>query len=206
MQLRAMLRAGAGRDMRIMFPMNANTCEFTQAKAVVARELEFLRRHGYELPCALHLGAMVEVPSLLWQLDEICAAADFLSVGSNDLTQYLFAADRDNKRVSARFDTLSPANLRALKAIVDAGERNGKPVSLCGEMGGRPLEALALAAIGYRHLSMNASAIGPVRAAMLAVDLEAARNFLMPMVDKPDQCRSIRQELQTFAENNSVPL
>jgi phosphotransferase system, enzyme I, PtsP len=206
MQLRAMLRAGAGRDMRIMFPMIASTCEFTQAKGIVARELEFLRRHGYELPAAVQLGAMVEVPSLLWQLDEICAAADFLSVGSNDLTQYLFAADRDNKRVSGRFDNLSPANLRALKAIVDAGDRNGKPVSLCGEMGGRPLEALALAAIGYRHLSMNASAIGPVRAAMLAVDLKATRDFLMPMIDRPDDCRSIRQELHTFAENNGVPL
>ncbi len=206
MQLRAMLRAGAGREMRIMFPMIASTCEFNQAKAVVAREVEFLGRHGYELPCVVRLGAMVEVPSLLWQLDEICAAADFLSVGSNDLTQYLFAADRDNKRVSARFDTLSPANLRALKAIVDAGDRNGKPVSLCGEMGGRPLEALALAAIGYRHLSMNASAIGPVRAALLTVDLEATRGFLMPMIDRPDECRSIRQELQNFAETNGVPL
>ncbi len=206
MQLRAMLRAGAGREMRIMFPMIASTCEFTQAKTIVERELEFLGRHGYELPAALHLGAMVEVPSLLWQLDEICAAADFLSVGSNDLTQYLFAADRDNKRVSSRFDTLSPANLRALKAIVDAGGRNGRPVSLCGEMGGRPLEALALAAIGYRHLSMNASAIGPVRAALLAVDLEATRDVLMPMIDKPDDCRSIRQELQNFAETNGVPL
>ena len=206
MQLRAMLRAGAGREMRIMFPMIASTCEFTQAKAVAARELEFLRRHGYELPAALRLGAMVEVPSLLWQLDEIGAAADFLSVGSNDLTQYLFAADRDNKRVAARFDTLSPANLRALKAIVDAGERNGKPVSLCGEMGGRPLEALALATIGYRSLSMTPSAIGPVRAAMLAVDLGAARDFLMPMIDRPDDCRPIRQELQAFAEKNGVPL
>ncbi len=206
MQLRAMLRAGAGREMRIMFPMIASTCEFTQAKAVAARELEFLRRHGYELPAALRLGAMVEVPSLLWQLDEIGAAADFLSVGSNDLTQYLFAADRDNKRVAARYDTLSPANLRALKAIVDAGERNGKPVSLCGEMGGRPLEALALATIGYRSLSMAPSAIGPVRAAMLAVDLGAARDFLMPMIDRPDDCRPIRQELQAFAEKNGVPL
>ena len=85
--------------MRIMFPMVANTAEYSQAKAIADRELEFLRRHGYELPTDLKLGVMVEVPSLLWQLDEICAAADFLSVGSNDLTQYLFAADRDNKRV-----------------------------------------------------------------------------------------------------------
>ena len=129
---------------------------------------------------------MVEVPSLLWQLDEISELADFLSVGSNDLTQYLFAADRDNKRVSARFDNLAPANLRALKSIVDVAARHDAPVTLCGEMGGRPLEAIALAAIGYRGLSMTPSAIGPVKAALLAIDLKAARDFLMPMIDKPD--------------------
>jgi phosphotransferase system enzyme I (PtsP) len=98
MQLRAMLRAGAGRNMRIMFPMVTTTEEFCQAKAVALREQEFLRQHGYELPTDLKLGVMVEVPALLWQLDEICAMADFLSVGSNDLTQYLFAADRVNNR------------------------------------------------------------------------------------------------------------
>ncbi len=206
MQLRAMLRAGAGRSMRIMFPMVANTSEFSQAKAICHRELEFLRRHDYELPSALELGVMVEVPSLLWQLDEICAAADFLSVGSNDLTQYLFAADRDNKRVSARFDNLAPANLRALKSIVDAAARHGSPVTLCGEMGGRPLDAIALAAIGYRGLSMTPSAIGPVKAALLAVDLAAARAFLMPMIDRPDDSISVRHELHCFAEKCGVPL
>jgi phosphotransferase system enzyme I (PtsP) len=206
MQLRAMLRAGAGRPMRIMFPMVAETSEFSQAKAICERELEFLRRHDYELPTGLELGVMVEVPSLLWQLDEICAAADFLSVGSNDLTQYLFAADRDNKRVSARFDCLAPANLRALKSIVDAAARHQTPVTLCGEMGGRPIESIALAAIGYRGLSMTPSAIGPVKAALLAVDLAAARACLMPMVEKPDDSVSVRHELHCFAEKYGVPL
>jgi phosphotransferase system enzyme I (PtsP) len=205
-QLRAILRAGAGREMRIMFPMVATTSELSRAKAIAWREFEFLRRHGYELPTELKLGVMVEVPSLLWQLDEICALADFLSVGSNDLTQYLFAADRDNKRVSVRYDTLSPANLRALKSIVDAGDRHGRPVNLCGEMGGRPLEAIALAAIGYRGLSMTPSAIGPVKAALRAIDLRATREFLMPMVDKADDCVCVRQELQAFVEKQGAPL
>ena len=139
MQLRAMLRAGAGRAMRIMFPMVANTAEFSQAKAICHRELEFLRRHDYELPSALELGVMVEVPSLLWQLDEICAAADFLSVGSNDLTQYLFAADRDNKRVSARFDDsgagqsprpeIHRRRRRPAWVAGDAVRRNGRPAA-----------------------------------------------------------------------------
>ncbi|WP_296706265.1 phosphoenolpyruvate--protein phosphotransferase [Rhodoblastus sp.] len=205
-QLRAILRAGAGREMRIMFPMVATTAELSRAKAIAWREFEFLRRHGYELPTELKLGVMVEVPSLLWQLDEICALADFLSVGSNDLTQYLFAADRDNKRVSVRYDTLSPANLRALKSIVDAGDRHGRPVNLCGEMGGRPLEAIALAAIGYRGLSMTPSAIGPVKAALRAIDLRVTREFLMPMVDKPDDSVCVRQELQAFVEKQGAPL
>jgi phosphotransferase system enzyme I (PtsP) len=192
--------------MRIMFPMVATTQEFGQAKEVCERELEFLRRHDYALPTGLKLGVMVEVPSLLWQLDEICAVADFLSVGSNDLTQYLFAVDRDNKRVSARFDSLSPPNLRALKSIVDVASRHDTPVTLCGEMGGKPLDALALAAIGYRGLSMTPSAIGPVKAAILATDLKAMREFLTPMIDKPDDKISVRRELHAFAEKHGVPL
>jgi phosphotransferase system enzyme I (PtsP) len=206
MQLRAMLRAGEGRVLRIMFPMVAKTGEFIAARDICLRELEFLRRHDYSTPGELQLGVMVEVPSLLWQLDEICAVADFLSVGSNDLTQYLFAADRDNKRVSSRFDDLSAPNLRALKSIVDAAAKFGKPVTLCGEMGGKPLEALALAAIGYRGLSMTPSAIGPVKAAIRAVDLNALRAFLTPMIEKADHTVTIRRELQAFAEANGVPL
>ena len=118
---------------------------------------------------------MVEVPSLLWQIDEIAARADFLSVGSNDLMQYLYAADRDNKRVAGRFDTLSTGFLRALKTIADAGARHGTPVTLCGEIGGRPLEAMALIALGYRDFSMSATAIGPIKAMVLSLDAGEAQ-------------------------------
>jgi phosphotransferase system enzyme I (PtsP) len=206
MQLRAMLRAAEGRPLRIMFPMVATTCEFIAARDICLREAEFLEKHDYPTPSELHLGVMVEVPSLLWQLDEICDLADFLSVGSNDLTQYLFAADRDNKRVADRFDSLCAPNLRALKSIVDAADRYGKPVTLCGEMGGRPLEALALAAIGYRGLSMTPSSIGPVKAAIRSIDLNVLRAFLTPMIEKPVHAGSIRRELQAFAEAHGVPL
>jgi phosphotransferase system enzyme I (PtsP) len=206
MQLRAMLRAAEGRALRIMFPMVAKTSEFVEAREICLRELDFLRHHDYRTPADLKLGVMVEVPSLLWQLDEICELVDFLSVGSNDLTQYLFAADRDNKRVSARFDDLSAPNLRALKSIVDVAVKSGTPVTLCGEMGGRPLEALALAAIGFRGLSMTPSAVGPVKAAIRSVDLGALRAFLTPMVEKPDHTVSIRRELQAFAEAHGVPI
>ena len=142
---------------------------------------------------------MVEVPSLLWELDALCARADFLSVGSNDLLQYLFAADRENKRVAARFDALSAPALRALKSVADAGARTGTPVSLCGEMGGKTLEALALAAIGYRSLSMSPASIGPVKAMLLSTDLGEVRDFLMPLIECADDREPLRDRLQKFA-------
>jgi len=122
-QLRAMLRAAAGRDLKVMIPMVSTVAEFLAARELLDREIVFDKRCGREPPCDVKLGAMVEVPSLLWELDELAEVADFLSVGSNDLMQYVFAADRVNKRVAGRFDNLSPGFLRALKSIADAGAR-----------------------------------------------------------------------------------
>ncbi len=206
MQLRAMLKAGAGRELRIMFPMIANVAEFELAKAITLRELELIRRHEHGTPTKLELGAMVEVPALLWELDQIAERADFLSVGSNDLVQYLYAADRDNNRVSKRYDNLSTPVLRALKSINDAGLRAGTPVTLCGEMGGRPLEALALLAIGYRSLSMSPSAIGPVKAMIIELDLERARQCLAELMTNDEGRHSLREHLREFADANGVPL
>jgi phosphotransferase system, enzyme I, PtsP len=206
MQLRALLRAGAGREVRIMFPMIAAVSEFEIAKALAEREVAYLKRHDYRLPSDLKLGAMVEVPSILWQLDEICARADFLSVGTNDLIQYLFAADRDNKRVANRFDSLSPPVLRALKMVVDKARKGGTPLTLCGEMGGKPIEALALLAIGFRSLSMSPAAIGPVKAMILATDLEATRKFVHGLVEAHDGAHSLRDELHRFAKANRIPV
>ena len=149
-QVRAMLKAAAGRSLRIMFPMVATVDEFDRAKAMVMREVTHLERYGYTLPSSLKLGVMVEVPSLLFEIDEIAHRADFLSVGSNDLMQFLFAADRENPMLASRFDPLSPACLRALKKIADAGTRAQIPVTLCGELGGRPIEAMTLIGLGYR--------------------------------------------------------
>ena len=206
MQLRAMLKAGAGRDLRIMFPMIANVAEFEAAKAITLRELEHIKRHHYTQPSSLKLGAMVEVPSLLWELELIAARADFLSVGSNDLVQYMYAADRDNTRVSKRYDNLSPPVLRALERVADAGHRAGTPVTLCGEMGGRPLEALALLAIGYRSLSMSPSSIGPVKSMILNLDLGEARAFLAGLLAADDGAPSVREKLRDYALSRNVPL
>ncbi len=206
MQLRAMLKAGAGRELRIMFPMIANVAEFDLAKTITLREMELIRRHDHETPTKLGLGAMVEVPALLWELDLIAERADFLSVGSNDLVQYLYAADRDNTRVAKRYDNLSTPVLRALKSIVEAGDRASTPVTLCGEMGGRPLEALALLAIGYRSLSMSPASIGPVKAMILGLDLERARLCLASLMADDEGRHSLREHLRQFAIANGVPL
>ena len=205
-QLRAMLKAGAGRELRIMFPMVATIKEFEAAREVAMHEVSWLKKHGYSTPEPLKLGVMVEVPSLLWELGAICARADFLSVGSNDLIQYLFAADRDNKRVASRFDPLSPPALRALRAIAEAGGLTGTPVTLCGEMGGKPLDALALAAIGYRSLSMSATSIGPVKATLLSANLKEIAEFLAPMIDQGDDRQPLREQLRAFAEARGVQL
>ncbi|ATQ66634.1 MULTISPECIES: phosphoenolpyruvate--protein phosphotransferase [Methylosinus] len=206
MQLRAMLKAAAGRDLRIMFPMIANVAEFDAAKGIALRELAHLERHGHATPSDLRLGAMVEVPSLLWELDTLAAHADFLSVGSNDLVQYMYAADRDNTRVAKRYDPLSTPVLRALERIADAGRRAGKTVTLCGEMGGRPLEALALLAIGYRSLSMSPSSIGPVKAMILATNLDEAQVFVAALLAEEDGAPSLREKMREFALSREIPV
>jgi len=207
MQLRAMIRAAAGRDLRVMLPMVSTVDEFTRGRQWLDRELAHLSRIGYAPPNSVKLGVMIEVPALLWQLDELAVHADFLSVGSNDLMQYLFAADRDNKRVAFRFDPLSPAFLRALKLIADAGQRSGKPVALCGEIGGRTLEAMTLIALGFRHLSMSATSIGPVKAMTLSTNIAEVRAELDPwLAEGADAPASLREPLRAIAEKHGVRL
>jgi phosphotransferase system enzyme I (PtsP) len=205
-QTRALLKAAAGRELRMMFPMIATVEEFDRARAVVERELTHLRRHGYKLPERVHVGAMVEVPALLYQLDELLARVDFLSVGSNDLFQFLYAADRSNTRVSDRFDPLSSPVLRALKMIADKGRERGKPVTLCGELASKPIGALALAGIGYRLLSMTPSALGPVKAMLLDLDAGKLAALLRPLLEKPVGIVSIRDCLEDFAAAQGLQL
>ncbi|MFL5093054.1 MAG: phosphoenolpyruvate--protein phosphotransferase, partial [Xanthobacteraceae bacterium] len=197
-QVRALLKAGSDRELKVMFPMIATVDEFDRAKAMVERELTHLRRHQYVLPERVEVGAMVEVPSLLFQLDELLERADFLSVGSNDLVQFLYAADRGNSLVASRFDPISAPVLRALKDIADKAQAHGKPVTLCGEMASKPLGALALIALGYRSLSVTASAVGPVKAMLIELDARKARSALLPLIDAPSKGASLRAKLEAF--------
>ena len=205
-QVRALLQAAAGRELKVMFPMIAVVSEFDEAKSLVERELTHLRRHRHKLPDRVEVGAMVEVPSLLFQLDELLARADFLSVGSNDLVQFLYAADRGNRRVAERFDPISAPVLRALKDVVDKGTAAGKPVTLCGELASKPIGALALVAMGYRALSLNPTALGPVKALLLELDTKKAADMLRPLVEKPAKGVVVRERLEAFAAAEGLPL
>ena len=145
---------------------------------------------------------MLEVPGLLFQLEQLLSRVDFLSVGSNDLMQFLFATDRGNPRLSDRYDTLSPAALRMLKTVVDHSDAAGKPVTVCGEMAGRPLEAMALVGLGYRRLSMANPNIGPVKEMTRSLNVAALQDFLMPLLGSAEH--SLRGKLRSFALDHGV--
>jgi phosphotransferase system enzyme I (PtsP) len=205
-QVRAMLRAAGGRELRLMFPMISMVEEYDKAKALVEVELTHLRRHGHALPERVQIGTMLEVPALLYQLDELLERVDFLSVGSNDLMQFLYAADRGNARVSHRFDILSAPVLRALKDVADKGKKHGKPVALCGELASQPIGALALAIIGYRSLSLSPSSVGPVKALLLDLDCRKGEAAILPFLEQPVGSVSIRHKLEGFAAAEGLQL
>ncbi len=205
-QARALLKASTGHELKLMFPMVTEVSEFERAKAVVEREQMHLERHGHKIADRVMFGAMIEVPSLLWQLDELFNAVDFVSVGSNDLMQFMMASDRANIRIAGRFDSLSPAFLRALRSVARAAEAAGKPVTLCGEIAGRPLDAIALAAIGYRSLSMASPAIGPVKSAIRALELGPLEERVSALIGQGAVAPAIRGELRAWADAHSVPI
>src|SRR5262250_1991877 len=205
-QIRALLRAAGGRDLKIMFPMIATVEEFDEAKSLVERELTHLRRHSHKLPEGVEIGTMLEVPSLLYQLDELLDRVDFLSVGSNDLVQFFYAADRGNSRVADRFDAISVPVLRALKVVADKGRAHAKPVTLCGELASQPIGALALVAIGYRSFSLSPSAVGPVQAMLLDLNAGKAAALMQPLIDGPTGSLPIRERLKAFAAEQGLQI
>ena len=201
-QVRALLRAAAGRELRLMLPMIADVAEFEAARALIDRELTILKRHGRPEPKALKVGVMIEVPAILWQLDRVLPLADFASVGSNDLMQFLFAADRGNTRVAERFDSLNPAGLKALKSIVEGAKRHGVPLNLCGEMAGRPLEAMTLVGLGFRSISMAPASVGPIKAMVLSLDAGELAKRLDELLES--KTTSLREDLRRFAVEHGV--
>ncbi|SKA04487.1 phosphoenolpyruvate--protein phosphotransferase [Consotaella salsifontis] len=204
-QLRALLKAAAGRELRVMFPMVADLAEMRQARALVDRELAHLERFGYGVPKTIKLGAMIEVPSLLFQLDALMAMSDFVSIGSNDLFQFFFAVDRGNSHLAGRYDDLAAPFLKVLRSIVEAGERNKTPVTLCGELASRPLSALVLIALGFRSISMAPAAIGPVKAALMQLDVSKFASTVNEFIDANQPGVKLRDRLLQFAATHEIP-
>ncbi|WP_087000313.1 phosphoenolpyruvate--protein phosphotransferase [Rhizobium sullae] len=205
-QLRAMLKAAAGAELKLMVPMVTEVSEIAAVRELLQKEVQHLSRFGHGLPRKLQFGAMLEVPALLWQLDELMAAVDFVSVGSNDLFQFAMAVDRGNARVSDRFDTLGKPFLRLLRDIVRAGERNNTPVTLCGELAGKSISAMALIGIGFRSVSMSPASIGPVKAMLLGLDAAALAKVMNDALDDIHATTPIREVLAHFAESHNIPL
>ena len=203
-QLRALLRAADGRAVRIMFPMVASVDEFVTARRLLDREVQRLSEKRLPAPAVLQVGAMIEVPSLVWQLSSLLPQVDFVAVGSNDLAQYVFAADRGDPRMGLRYDVLSPPFLTMLASILRQSEAAGVAVSLCGEMAGRPLEAMALVGIGYRTLSMAAPSVGAVRGMVRSLDVDRLADYIHRLLSTTDG--SIRGKLRSFAKDHGIDL
>jgi len=201
-QLRAMIRAAAGRDLKVMFPMVAEYSEFEEARGLLQLEMDRERGRDASLPRSVKVGVMLEVPSLAFQLPVLCKLADFVSVGSNDLGQFLFASDRGNPRLSGRYDMLSPIGMKFLKGVVEECDRAGVPVSLCGEMAGNPVDAMALIGIGFRKISMTPSSIGPVKAMVRSLPVGDLSRFIEELLELGDH--SLRDQLQNFAAQHGV--
>ncbi len=203
-QVRALLTAAEGRQLNIMFPMIAEVSEFVRARQLVDLEVERLHRLGRPLPSEIRVGTMLEVPALAWQFDALLPITDFISVGSNDLMQFFFACDRGNARMAGRYDPLSPAVLTFLRHLVRKAEDHEVELSLCGEMAGKPLEAMALIGLGFRRISMPPSCIGPVKVMVRSLHLGDLAGFIDQLLDLPDH--SVRPHLKSFAHDHGVAL
>jgi phosphotransferase system enzyme I (PtsP) len=201
-QARALVQAAAGRVLRVMFPMISEAWEYEQARALFEEQVDWAERGNRPLPKRIEFGAMVEVPSLAEQLDLLLPRVDFLSIGTNDLTQFLFAADRGDPRLAQRYDWLSPSILRFLKRIIEAARSAGKPVRICGEMSGRPLECMALVGLGAENFSITPAAVGPIKAMVRSLDAAAIRSRMDQWLARPPQ--DLRKALSDWARRHQV--
>jgi len=203
-QARALLEAGAGRTLNIMFPMVSEPWEFDEAQAIFEAQRAWLESRGRKMPSEIRYGAMLEVPALAEVLDVLLPKIDFLSIGTNDLTQFLFAADRAHPKLALRYDWLSPAILRFLKRVSDQAKAGGVQVAVCGEMGGRPLEAMALIGLGIDRLSITPAAVGPIKAMVRSIDRAALTAHMEEALKAPP--RALRESLQGWAADHGVEL
>jgi phosphotransferase system enzyme I (PtsP) len=203
-QARALLEAAAGRTLNVMFPMVSEPWEFDQARALFESQRAWLEARGHKLPLHIRYGAMLEVPALAEVLDLLLPRLNFLSIGTNDLTQFLFAADRAHPKLAVRYDWLSPSILRFLHRVTAQAHAASVPVTVCGEMGGRPLEAMALIGLGIDRLSITPAAVGPIKAMVRSLDRGALATAVTALLAHPPQ--DMRAALLDWAGSNGVEL
>jgi phosphotransferase system enzyme I (PtsP) len=201
-QARALLEASGGGVLRVMFPMISEPWEYEEARSLFEEQVDWARRAHRKVPRKIEFGAMLEVPSLAEMLDQLLPRIDFLSIGTNDLTQFLFAADRSDPRLAQRYDWLSPAILRFLKRVLDQARAAKVPARVCGEMAGRPLEAMALVGIGAENFSITPAGVGPVKAMVRSLDAAAIRAKLDQLLVRPP--RDTRKTLTDWARKHEV--
>jgi phosphotransferase system enzyme I (PtsP) len=184
--------------------MVAEVAEFVRAKQLVDLELNRLKKFGRSTPTKVEVGTMLEVPALVWQMEALLPLVDFVSIGSNDLLQFLYASDRGNPRVANRYDLLSPGALNFLRQVVSVCARHDVPLALCGEMAGRPLEAMALLGLGLRRISMSPAAVGPVKMMVRSLDVGHLSEFMKGLYERPDA--SVREHLQAYADEQGIAI
>ena len=201
-QLRALIRAAAGQELSVMFPMVAEVEELDYARRLLDKELNREKRLGGSLPETIRVGAMLEVPALLFQLPALFSRVDFVSIGTNDLMQFLFASDRANYRISERYDALSPVVLSLLKTVVQQGRAANVLVNLCGEMASRPLDAMALVGIGFRNISVSPPAVGPIKELVRSLRVSSLEDFTNSLCTSSQ--RSVRENLQAYAKDHGI--
>ena len=201
-QLRALLKAAAGKELRVMFPMVSDVSEFIRAKQILLLERDSLNAAGHKVAATLQVGSMLEVPSLLWQLPTLFKQVDFISVGSNDLLQFLFASDRSSPLLNNRYEALSPPFLTMLASLAQQCDAAKIPLTVCGEIAGSPLEALALIGLGFRSLSMTPHAVGAMRTMIRSMEAKSVGEYLQTLLHAPHP--SVRIQLKNYARDRGI--
>lgn len=201
-QLRALIRASSNKPMSIMFPMVAAAWEYFEARELLLKEVDRNKALGFDIPAEIKIGVMLETPSLAFALDEIAGSADFLSVGTNDLMQFFYAADRMDDRISTRFDLISRPAMRFLHFVSKKSAEYEIETSVCGEHTGNPFEAVCLVALGFHQLSMPANGVGPVKKLLRSINMAKFRDVLLPMLDESGA--PLRDEIKLLLDDSDI--
>ena len=203
-QIRAFLRAAAGKELNVMFPMITNLSEFEEAKETLMLELEKEKRRSDKIPKKVNVGLMIEVPSVIFQLDSILEQTDFISIGTNDLAQFIFACDRGNPRLTERYDVLSAPFLTVMNEIISKANKHHVYCSVCGEMASNPIEAMALIGLGYRNLSMSGSSFGRVKSMVRSINVEEIEDYVHSLLKSNK--KTLRPQLISYAHDHGIEI